>query len=81
MTLANVISVARRRGPVVLAGAVWWGGKAAAARALESQVLPLLADGRVHVPVAATFPMSDATAAYERFAAGAKFGKVVLTRD
>jgi NADPH2:quinone reductase len=54
-------------------------GKAAAARALESQVLPLLADGRVHVPVAATFPMAEAAAAYERFAAGAKFGKVVLT--
>jgi NADPH:quinone reductase-like Zn-dependent oxidoreductase len=54
-------------------------GKAAAARALESQVLPLLADGRVHVPIAATFPMSEAAAAYERFQAGAKFGKVVLT--
>lgn len=53
-------------------------GKAAAARALESQVLPLLADGRVHVPIAATFPMRDAAAAYERFQAGAKFGKVVL---
>src|SRR5690606_39582103 len=37
-------------------------GKAAAARALESQVLPLLADGRVHVPIAATFPMRDAAA-------------------
>lgn len=54
-------------------------GKVAAARALESQVLPLLADGRVHVPVAATFPMSEAAAAYERFQAGAKLGKVVLT--
>jgi hypothetical protein len=29
--------------------------------------------------VAETFPMSDAQAAYERFAAGGKFGKIVLT--
>jgi NADPH:quinone reductase len=56
-------------------------GKAAAARAVEAHVLPLLADGRVHVPVAATFPMSEAAAAYERFQAGAKFGKVVLLTD
>lgn len=54
-------------------------GKAAAARAVEAHVLPLLADGRVTVPVAATFPMREAAAAYERFQAGAKFGKVVLT--
>jgi len=32
----------------------------------------------VRVPVAATFPMADAGAAYERFAAGSKLGKVVL---
>ena len=30
------------------------------------------------VPVAATFPLDDCEAAYERFAAGAKLGKVVL---
>jgi hypothetical protein len=28
--------------------------------------------------VAATFPMAEAAAAYERFAAGAKVGKIVL---
>lgn len=56
-------------------------GKAAAAQAVERHVLPLLADGRIRVPVAATFPMADATAAYDRFKAGGKFGKVVLMSD
>lgn len=53
--------------------------KAAAARAVERHVLPLLADGRVRVPLLDTFPMADASAAYERFAAGGKLGKIVLT--
>ena len=52
--------------------------KAAAARAVERHVLPLLAAGTVQVPVEATFPMADAAAAYERFAAGGKLGKIVL---
>lgn len=52
--------------------------KAAAAGAVERQVVPLLADGTVRVPVEATFPMAEAAAAYERFAAGGKLGKVVL---
>jgi len=52
--------------------------KALAARAVERHVLPLLASGRVRVPVAATFPLDEAGAAYERFAKGAKFGKVVV---
>lgn len=54
-------------------------GKAAAAAALERHVLPLLADGRVRVPVQETFPLERAADAYERFAAGGKFGKIVLT--
>lgn len=54
--------------------------KAAAARAVERHVLALLADGRVTVPVADTFDLADAEAAYERFGAGGKFGKVVLVR-
>ena len=53
-------------------------GKAAVVAALESAVLPLLAAGRVRVPVAATFPLDQAGAAYERFAAGGKLGKIVL---
>jgi NADPH2:quinone reductase len=55
--------------------------KAAAARRVERHVLPLLAAGAVTVPIAATFPMAEATAAYELFAAGGKLGKIVLTRD
>jgi len=52
--------------------------KALTARALERHVLPLVERGLVRVPVAATFALEDAPAAYERFAAGAKLGKVVL---
>ncbi|MHB1930173.1 MAG: zinc-binding dehydrogenase, partial [Acidimicrobiales bacterium] len=53
-------------------------GKAAAARAMEAHVLPLFAAGRLHVPVCAALALEDAPAAYERFTAGSKFGKVVL---
>ncbi|HKP92000.1 MAG TPA: zinc-binding dehydrogenase [Thermoleophilaceae bacterium] len=53
--------------------------KAIAARGVERNVLPLVSDGSVHVPVAGTFALDDAAAAYERFAAGGKLGKVVLT--
>jgi NADPH:quinone reductase-like Zn-dependent oxidoreductase len=34
--------------------------------------------GEVRVPVAAEYPMADAAAAYDRFAAGGKLGKIVL---
>jgi putative PIG3 family NAD(P)H quinone oxidoreductase len=54
--------------------------KADAARRVEKHVLPALADGSVRVPVHATFPMSDAAAAYEAFANGGKLGKLVLIR-
>ncbi len=53
-------------------------GKAMAARLVESQVLPLFATGRLRVPVCATFPLEQASEAYERFRSGSKFGKVVL---
>jgi NADPH:quinone reductase len=53
--------------------------KAAAARAVEREVLPLLADGAVRVPVVDTFPLSRVSDAYERFAAGGKLGKIVIT--
>jgi len=52
--------------------------KAAAARLLERSVLPLMESGAVKVPVHATYPLSDATAAYDAFAAGGKVGKIVL---
>jgi putative PIG3 family NAD(P)H quinone oxidoreductase len=52
--------------------------KAATARALEREVLPLFERGRLRVPVAETFALADVAAAYERFAAGGKLGKVLL---
>ncbi len=52
--------------------------KAAVARQVEERAVPLLAAGSVAVPVTETFPMAEATAAYERFAAGGKLGKIVL---
>ena len=55
--------------------------KAIAMRRVEAEVLPLLSDGRAKVPVAATFPLDEAEAAYERFAAGGKLGKIVLLTD
>jgi NADPH2:quinone reductase len=55
--------------------------KALAARAMERSVLPLLASGEVKVPIAATYPLAEASAAYERFKAGGKLGKIVLTMD
>jgi NADPH:quinone reductase-like Zn-dependent oxidoreductase len=45
---------------------------------MERSVVPLLADGKVKVPVAATYPLDQAEAAYERFTAGGKLGKIVL---
>lgn len=53
--------------------------KALTARRMERSVLPLLAAGAVGVPVAATFPLEAVGEAYERFAAGAKFGKIIVT--
>ena len=53
--------------------------KALCARALERHVLPALASGDVTVPVAATYPLDRVAEAYERFAAGGKLGKIVLT--
>jgi NADPH2:quinone reductase len=53
--------------------------KALAARLVERQVLPLLEAGHIRVLVEATYPLSEAKAAYERFEQGAKAGKIVLT--
>ncbi|MEA2156487.1 MAG: hypothetical protein QOE11_2627 [Solirubrobacteraceae bacterium] len=52
--------------------------KAATARALEREVLPLFERGVLRVPVAETFALDDVAAAYERFAAGGKLGKIIL---
>ena len=40
--------------------------------------MPLLAMGNIGVPVVERVPMARASEAYERFAAGGKFGKIVL---
>lgn len=53
--------------------------KALVARLLEHEVLPLFDAGKLRVPVAETFPLDEALAAYERFAAGGKLGKIVIT--
>jgi NADPH2:quinone reductase len=52
--------------------------KALAARALEREVLPLFASGDLTVPIAATFPLEEAAAAYDCFASGGKLGKILL---
>jgi len=55
--------------------------KAATARRVERHVLPLVERGEIEVPIAQTFPLAQAAQAYERFAAGGKVGKIVLTVD
>lgn len=55
------------------------GEKAVLVARLGAQVVPALASGRLRVPVDATFQLADAQAAYERFSAGGKTGKIVLT--
>jgi NADPH:quinone reductase len=53
--------------------------KADATRRVEQSVLPGFASGDLSVPVAATYPLDEVAAAYERFTAGRKLGKIVLT--
>jgi NADPH:quinone reductase len=53
--------------------------KAISARLIEHEVLPLFDAGALSVPIAETFPLEHAAAAYDRFAAGGKLGKIVLT--
>jgi NADPH2:quinone reductase len=52
--------------------------KAATARALEREALPLFGRGALRVPVAETFALDDVAGAYDRFAAGGKLGKIIL---
>ena len=52
--------------------------KADVAADMAAHVLPALGAGRLQVPVYGTFPLAEAEAAYDHFAAGSKFGKVVL---
>jgi NADPH:quinone reductase-like Zn-dependent oxidoreductase len=52
--------------------------KALVVQRLGRHVLPLVGLGRVTVPVERTFPLEEADRAYDQFAAGGKFGKLVL---
>jgi NADPH2:quinone reductase len=52
--------------------------KADVAADMAAHVLPALGAGRLQIPVYDTFPLAEAEAAYDHFAAGSKFGKVVL---
>jgi NADPH2:quinone reductase len=53
--------------------------KAAAVSLVAARVLPHVEAGRIEVPIDSTWPLTDAAAAYDHFASGGKFGKVVLT--
>jgi NADPH2:quinone reductase len=53
--------------------------KAGFARALEAQVWPLLAAGKVKVVMDSTFPLAEAAAAHRRLETSQHIGKVVLT--
>jgi NADPH2:quinone reductase len=53
--------------------------KAIAQRLVEKHVLPNVERGAIEVPIAATYPLDDVEEAYERFSAGGKLGKIVLT--
>lgn len=55
--------------------------KALLTRELEASVLPLVADGRLRVPIEAELPLAEVTAAYQRFIAGGHLGKIVLRCD
>jgi NADPH:quinone reductase-like Zn-dependent oxidoreductase len=52
--------------------------KALVVQRVGKHVLPLLAAGAVSVPVDRTFPLGETEDAYEAFAAGGKFGKIVV---
>ncbi len=53
--------------------------KAAIARAVEAQVLPLIAAGQVKPVIDSTFPLAQAAAAHARMESSAHIGKIVLT--
>jgi len=55
--------------------------KAGVAWLVEARAVRLLGEGAMRVPVAATFPMAEATAAYDRFTAGGKLGKIILVNE
>jgi NADPH2:quinone reductase len=55
------------------------GVKAGFARALEAEVWPLLAAGKVKVVLDSTFPLAQAADAHRRLETSQHVGKIVLT--
>jgi NADPH:quinone reductase len=60
--------------------------RARAVQLAGAHVLPFVSspdpdNDEMRVPIAATYPMQEAEAGYDRFLAGGKLGKLVLTRD
>lgn len=53
--------------------------KAQIARALEKQIWPQLAAGKIHPQIAASFPLAEAAEAHRFMEAGKHIGKIVLT--
>lgn len=53
--------------------------KAVIARELEAEVWPLFAQGRLRIPVHATFPLDDAAGAHRLMESSSHVGKIVLT--
>jgi NADPH2:quinone reductase len=49
------------------------------ARAIEGQVLPLIASGKIKVPIDSTFPLARAAEAHARIESSDHIGKIVLT--
>ncbi len=52
--------------------------KALATRAVEREVLPHVATGKISVPIAAAYPLAEAAAAYDAFKTPGKLGKIIL---
>jgi NADPH:quinone reductase-like Zn-dependent oxidoreductase len=55
--------------------------KAAATDAFSRDVVPLLADGTIAPVIDTIVPLEDASAAYDRLASDATFGKIILSTD
>ena len=53
--------------------------KGAIARAVGEQALPLVASGKIKVPIDSRFPLAEAAAAHARMESSAHIGKIVLT--
>jgi len=52
--------------------------KAAIARGVQEQVLPLIAAGKVRPVIDSTFPLAQASAAHARMESSTHIGKIVL---